>query len=274
MPDAARPPRFFVAPTNAASAGFSEGQPVDLPPTEAHHATGVLRLKVGDRLELFDGLGGAALGRLTRVKRGEAEAVVETVRPPARRPQPLIHLGFAVPKGSRLDWLLEKTAELGVAGLRPVLFERSVAGGDDLSPAKRQRWLGHCIAAAKQAGCDFLPTIGDPLSLAAFLGETRGQPGIYGDLAPDAAGVPDALRRAAGAAGGPETAVGPATLYIVVGPEGGFVDAERNILRQAGFLAVRLGWTTLRIETAAVALTAAVLASWPTCRGSQPWQDA
>jgi 16S rRNA (uracil1498-N3)-methyltransferase len=249
MPDAAKPPRFFVAgPPAAAQTPFREGQELPLPPTEAHHAAHVLRLKPGAAVELFDGRGRSALGRVLHVRRTDVAVRIEEVRPAAARPAPAIHLAFAVPKGNRLDWLLEKATELGVASLRPVRFERSVAGTEALSPAKRQRWLVHCIAAAKQADLDWLPQIEDPLPLAAFLA-ARPQ-GLFGDLSPDAQPLADALRQLADAR----------DLAIVVGPEGGFTDAERQRLLRAGLLPARLGRTTLRIETAAVALVAAAIA--------------
>ena len=232
-----------------APAGGTVGREILLPPTEAHHAAHVLRLKAGDAVELFDGRGGAALGRIVRIKKGEVAAAIEGIRPAAARPEPLIHLGFAVPKGDRLDWLLEKASEMGAASLGPVLFERSVAGGTALSPAQRQRWLARCIAAAKQSGLDFLPQIEDPRPLAEFLSAASGSVGLCGDLAPGAAPLAEALRRRPGQ-----------PITILVGPEGGLTDVERQLVRAAGFALVRLGRTTLRTETAALALLAGTVA--------------
>lgn len=252
MSDVAKRPRFFVPDLPARPGGrrAASSPAVSLPPTESHHAVHVLRLKSGDPVELFDGRGASALGRIDAVRRDAVAATIEEVRPPAARPEPILHLAFAVPKGDRLDWLLEKATELGAASLRPVAFHRSVAGTGRLSPAKRGRWLARCIAAAKQAGLDFLPDLGDPVPLDDFLGATGDTLGLCGDLGADSQGLPRALhgRR-------PHQ---PVTL--LVGPEGGLTDEERLAIRRAGFLFVRLGRTTLRIETAAVALLAATLA--------------
>jgi len=242
MVDRVDMPRFYV-PDLVAEAGAE----AVLPPGESHHAAHVLRLRAGATVELFDGRGGRATGRLTEVGRREARAVVEVAGEPAARRGPVVHVAFAVPKGSRLDWLLEKATELGAASLRPVIFERSVTGTGELTDAKRDRWLGHCVAAAKQAGTDYLPELADPVPLAAMLAAPLAGVRIVGDLGKDARSLTDVLTgRAAG------------EVVVLVGPEGGFSEAERSQVLAAGFVPVRIGATTLRIETAAVALLAAV----------------
>jgi 16S rRNA (uracil1498-N3)-methyltransferase len=254
--------RFFVA-----NLPPREGESAALPPGEAHHAIHVLRLKAGAEVELFDGRGRRAEGVLLRAGRSEAVTEVRRLLPSRPRPQPQVHLGFAVPKGKRLDWLLEKATELGAASLTPVRFERSVAGPaagarQDWGPAAQDsaaldRWLAHCIAAAKQCGLDFLPTVEPPVGLAAFLalagaGTAAAQPWhprILGDAGPAALPLRDAL---GGWQDGRETC-------LLVGPEGGLTEAERTEALAAGFVPARLGATTLRTETAAIALLAGVL---------------
>jgi len=238
--------RFFVPDLPAEAPAMAE-----LPPAEAHHALHVLRLRAGAAVELFDGRGRVADGRLAEAARRKVTVEIErawTEPPPAG---PRVHLAFAVPKGSRADWLLEKATELGAASLRPTVFERSVAGQEPLSAAKRQRWIGHCVAAAKQAGLAHLPAVEDPAPLADVLSHAAGAIVIVGDTVPEAMPVLDALARRGA----------DSDIFIVVGPEGGFVEAERAAFRAAGAVAVRLGRTTLRIETAALALVAAVIAS-------------
>ena len=249
MADAAPLPRFYVPPvTGRARAAWRDGHEVPLPPTEAHHAAHVLRLQVGDAVELFDGCGASAAARVVHVRRGEVVAVVESVGAPAARPLPHIHLAFAVPKGRRLTWLLEKATELGVESLVPVRFERSVAARGDLSAAARRRWVAHSIAAAKQARLVFLPALEPPCTLQEFLASPHA--GIYGDLSTAAVPVAEALR----------ACVPLAAFYVVVGPEGGLTAAERRAMDAGGLAAARLGRTTLRIETAAIALVSAVTA--------------
>ena len=223
------------------------GGSVELSTGEAHHALHVLRLRDGAAVEVFDGAGGAAEGvfRPTGRKGGVIEIVER--RQAADRSEPVIELAFATPKGKRLDWLIEKATELGAAALSPVVFERSIAGpGRGEGPS--DRWRGTCIAAAKQCGADFLPEIRRARGLEEFLAAATAGARILGDSA-GAAGAAEAL--AAGSVGG---------VAILIGPEGGLTEPERAGAIQAGFTPVRLGELTLRIETAAVALLAAVRA--------------
>jgi len=216
---------------------------------EAHHAASVLRLKVGSEVELFDGRGGSAAGRITRIGRGEMFVAIADRRPPAVRIGPVVHLGFAAPKGKRLDWLLEKATELGAASLQPVIFERSIAGRGQLSEAKLRRWLGHCVAAAKQSGLNFLPELRPPASLAKYLAAAGGSLRLLGDPAGEAP-LPAVL--AGRAADQP--------IALLIGPEGGLAPAERAAAIESGVQTVRIGQTVLRTETAAIALLAAVMA--------------
>jgi 16S rRNA (uracil1498-N3)-methyltransferase len=238
--------RFFVPDLPAEAPARAE-----LPPAEAHHALHVLRLRAGAAVELFDGRGQCAEGRIADVSRRKVTVQIERTWTEPHPPGPRVHLAFAVPKGSRADWLVEKATELGVASLRPTIFERSVAGKEPLSAAKRERWMNHCAAAAKQAQVNRLPGIEDPAALGEVLARAAGALVLVGDTVPEAVPILEALaRRRKGE-----------DILIVVGPEGGLTDAERATLRAGGAVAVRLGRPVLRIETASVALVAAVLAA-------------
>jgi 16S rRNA (uracil1498-N3)-methyltransferase len=229
---------------------------VELTEAEAHHALRVLRLEDGAEVEVFDGRGGVALGRLR--PRGRRGAVVEiTGRREARPVRPAVELAFACPKGKRLDWLIEKAVELGAAALRPVVFERSVAGRE-LSPHAAGRWRDHCIAAAKQSGADFLPRIDRPTPLPALLAEPAANLALLGQAGGEPAGP-----ILAGA--GPVEAVA-----LLVGPEGGLTPEEAQAAGSSGWLPVSVGPLTLRVETAAVSLLAAVRA----CGGRQSGPSA
>ena len=230
---------------------------------EGHHAMHVLRLRVGDGVAVFNGRGEAAVARIVQARHGRVRCEVEAVEAVAERTGRRVHVAFAVPKGKRLDWLLEKATELAAAGLWPVAFERSVAGGDEVGEGKRERWLGHCVAAAKQSGLNFLPELRELLPLSELLSATAEAAGsgtllrLVGDVTDDTVPLARAIGEEGRSAG--ERSPGVEVL-IVVGPEGGFTDEERRMLAAARVTPVRLGHTVLRIETAAVSLLAAVTA--------------
>ncbi len=221
---------------------------------ESHHALNVLRLAAGDDVELFDGRGGVADGVISGTARGGVTVDMRSRRQ-ADAPAGLkVKLAFAEPKGKRLDWLLEKATELAAAAIQPVIFERSVAGGESekMSDSKRRRWLDHCISAAKQCGLDFLPELCEPVSLASLIAEAGPSPGIVGVCETRGLRLPEAI----------EQYTGGQSVTILVGPEGGMTESELAAAVDAGFKPVRLGATTLRIETAAIALLAA---TWAFC---------
>ena len=238
----ARPPRFYAPDLQAQVVPLSDG--------EAHHARSVLRLKAGEAVELFDGAGCIVRGRVTEISRGNVRVSVEHRLEPIARPQPLVEIAFAVPRGRRVDILLEKATELGAVSLQPIIFERSITGGEALSPAKRQRWEGHCVAAAKQCGLSFLPTVHDPCPLSEYVARCQCDHKLVGDV--DEASRPLAAALAGWRAG--------RTICLLVGPEGDLSPDEWPIVREGGFVGVHLGHTTLRVETAAIALLAGVTA--------------
>ncbi|MFP4105124.1 MAG: RsmE family RNA methyltransferase [Phycisphaerae bacterium] len=243
--------RFYAPDLRAAT--------VALPEQEAHHARTVLRVRPGQTVELFDGSGRSAQGTVAHLGRGEMTVDVEQLHPPTALPDPPVHVAFAVPKGKRLDWLLEKCTELAACRLTPVVFERSVAGGNELKPSKRTRWAGHCISAAKQCGLNHLPELGEPTDLPDLLEQAAESLLLVGDLTEATQPLGRAVaQRQPGQA-----------ITLLIGPEGGLSDAERRQCESAGALPVRLGSTILRIETAAVALLAGVRAVAESANGTR-----
>lgn len=210
-----------------------------LPREEAKHALGARRLEVGDEVVLFDGRGGIAEGCLegTRLRDGSVP-----VRVAARRSVPrggrAVHLATALPKGDRLATLVDMTAQLGVASLTPLRCERSVVG-ETASRAERIRRIQ--VEACKQARAAWLPDLGEETTPGALAAAHRGRLLVAhpGGARP---------REFAARLGDSCT--------IAIGPEGGFTDAEVERLRVAGAVAIDLGPTILRIETAAVVAAA------------------
>lgn len=204
----------------------------------AAHVSRVLRLEPGDELVLFDGNGGQYPATLTEVR--GATVLARTGRHEALERESPLHLTLVqgVSRGERMDWVVQKATELGVANIVPVLTERSVVKLDAQQAARKvQHWKGIVIAACEQCGRNRLPEIAPPLSLGAWLSSRTSSTNEW-LLDPEATG---SFSNDKGS---------EATLLI--GPEGGLTDEERDKARAAGFKAAKLGPRILRTETAAV----------------------
>lgn len=207
-----------------------------LPPEEAAHAAHARRLAAGDEIAVFDGAGHEASGRIVAVARRCVEVELGSVKTRARQ-RPELMLATAIPKGPRQEFLIEKCTELGVAAIRPLLTRRSVSQASD---HKLARWRRTAIEAAKQSGQCWIPELLPPATLEEVL---AGSGGIR-ILALDREGASGPDFRAA------------APMLVLIGPEGGWAPEELEEMRAAGAEFLRLGPSTLRIETAAIAVAA------------------
>jgi 16S rRNA (uracil1498-N3)-methyltransferase len=213
---------------------LSIGQ-VDLPAPQAHHLRDVLRVAEGQQIELFDGQGGLAVGRIVDIRPAHVTVRIDQI---SAAPQRRMHLTIAaaVPKGARADWMIEKLCEIGVDIFVPLISQRSV-----VVPAgtkKLDRWNRLAAQAARQAGRSDVMRIQAPATPAQLLADGDRQRWY---LSVDAA---DSMIDALGS-------LGP-SLILLIGPEGGWTDAEKQAMDSAGARAVRLTSTVLRVETAAV----------------------
>lgn len=223
------------------SAPLSSGRRHTIEGDAAIHIARVLRLEPGDALTVFDGSGGEYAARIEAIRKGAVVVAVEE-RTAATRESPLaLTLVQGVSRGERMDWVVQKSTELGVTRIVPVLTERSVVKLDaKQAERKRLHWQGIAIASCEQSGRDRIPGVDEPLTLAEFLGKARGRATCV--LLSPAGGLRIAdLPR-------PEGGV-----VVLIGPEGGLAEMEQRAALAAGFIAVRLGPRVLRTETAAVA---------------------
>jgi len=217
---------------------------------EHHHIGLVLRARPGDALTLFDGAGGEVEAEVIRVERTETELALGARRTVAG-PAVALTLLCAVPRGPRMDFLVQKTSELGVARIVPVVTERSVAR-PDAEASKRARWEKIAREAARQCGRADLPLVDPPVALA----EALAGPGLPARRLALFEGEKTRSLRAALAA------TEPSATALLIGPEGGFAPAELALARAAGFEAVGLGERILRVETAAIVAVALVAAAY------------
>jgi 16S rRNA (uracil1498-N3)-methyltransferase len=226
-------PRLFVRTR------LSEGAGLELDGSQANYLGNVLRLGVGAQVLLFDGASGEWLARIAEAGRKRITLAVEQ-RTRELEQVPALTLAFAPVKRAKVDWLVEKATELGVARLQPVVTQRTV-----VERVKLERLEAIAIEAAEQCGRTLLPELAEPVSLPAFLKGVEGT--LY--FADETGGEPV------------DAAFQPGRATILTGPEGGFTDAERAAIRALpNARAVSLGPRILRAETAALAAVAAYMA--------------
>jgi 16S rRNA (uracil1498-N3)-methyltransferase len=236
-------PRFFCPQPLAI------GALIDLPDAVAHHLH-VLRLQAGDTLTLFDGSGGQYQARLESVEKRRASAAI--VGFDARE----VELPFALtlaqglPEGSKMDWIIEKAVEMGVAAIQPLAAQRRVVrlSGERLDK-RQQHWQGVIEAASEQSGRNRLARLHTLAPLQDWLA-TPAPTRIL--LSPRGAEPLSAWARARA----------PQDLTLMIGPEGGFTEQEENAAIAAGALPLTMGTRILRTETAGIAAAAILAAHW------------
>jgi 16S rRNA (uracil1498-N3)-methyltransferase len=204
----------------------------------------------GDGVILFDGRGGEWFGTLRRAGKTVTVAL-ESFDATDREPPLAITLAQGLPAADKMDWIMQKAVELGVAAIRPVACRRSVIR---LSGERMERRVAHwqavAVAACEQCRRNRVPEVARLVDLPQFLGETPGDNGMRLILAPEAGQRLAELPKP----------TGPVT--ILIGPEGGFEAGELLAAASAGYQAVSLGPRVLRTETAGLAALAAMMALW------------
>ena len=233
-------PRLFV------ETPLAEGGQVRVEGGQAHYLLSVLRLKAGDPVKLFDDATGEWLGVASAI--GKRDVILDvTAHLRDRESAPDLWLIAAPIKKGRIDWVAEKACELGVARLVPVLTRRTVV--DRLNG---DRFRAHMIEAAEQCDRTALPTLAEPIKLDGLLRDWPTNRTLF--FADELGGAPAADAMA--------THKGPAA--ILIGPEGGFDDIERDAIRALPqSIDIGLGPRILRADTAA----AAAVAIWMSVAG-------
>jgi 16S rRNA (uracil1498-N3)-methyltransferase len=251
--------RFFISP--------NEWNPdaIVLRRSEAHHARRVLRMKRGDTVIVFNGQGREITAEIAGIERGEIRLrkLHETEAPP---PRCRITIGLAIPKGKNMDLIVQKAVELGAAEIAPIISERTIVDvGSAAGRQKQAKWQQVAIEAAKQSGQNWLPTVQTPRKLKDFFsiaavydlrqdsedfGAHRAplqQLRLIGSLQSDAQHLKKVLADYSS-----EHSMPPATILIMIGPEGDFTPEELALAKSHGCIPITLGPIILRVETAAI----------------------
>ena len=220
---------------------LASGATLGLPAGAARHVQ-VLRLQPGDALTLFDGRGGEYDAVVEHMGRSEVRVAVGAHHAVEREPGVAVHLALAMPANERMDWLVEKATELGVASIQPLVAERSVLRlSGERAQKKQAHWQAIAIAACEQCGRNRVPIVHAVQPLAGWLA-TQGDAGWMLSLAAGST----ALRAQEAAA----------HLTLLSGPEGGLAPAEEQAALARGWKPVHLGPRVLRAETAPLAALA------------------
>ncbi len=228
------------------------GSQVLLPEFAAHHAVRVLRLREGDPIVLFNGDGDDYAGVLSHVRKDVVSVVLKSSERIDRESPVRVTLVQAMARGEKMDLVLQKAAELGVAAVQPVITERTEVKLDEDRLDKRlMHWKYVLASACEQSGRTILPTIAAPIMLHELAGALG--TAAEGELRLAMHPEPE------GASPLPETA---SAVVIAVGPEGGFTPRDLAQLHQAGFRPKGMGPRILRTETAGLAAIAVVQARY------------
>jgi 16S rRNA (uracil1498-N3)-methyltransferase len=237
-------PRFYCPQPLVA------GATIALPAQVAHHAW-VVRLQPGAELTLFNGDGGEYLAELDVLeKKGASARILARVERDCELPYE-ITLAQALPEAAKMDWIIEKAVELGVAAVQPLAAQRCVVRLSGERAEKRQsHWQGVIVAASEQSGRNRLARLAQLDSFAGYIGQNDMHKRIL--LSPRAG-----QSLAHWARHQP-----PQAVTLLVGPEGGYTEQEEDAAIARGAIALSIGPRVLRTETAALAAVAALNALW------------
>ncbi len=231
-------------------AALAPGARIEAGDTAAAHITRVLRLGAGDPVTVFNGDGSDYPTRIAALRGSRVEIEVLD-RLPARPESPLaLTLVQGIARAERMDLIVQKATELGVAAIQPVVTARSIVRLDAEATARKLlHWRGIVIAACEQCGRARIPAIAAPLALLEWLARLAPESVRRLQLAVDAA---ESLTSAA---------AGAVAIELLIGPEGGLDDGERKSAASAGYRGCSIGPRVLRTETAALAALALLQAS-------------
>jgi 16S rRNA (uracil1498-N3)-methyltransferase len=229
---------------------LQEGTTLAVSGQPAHHVRNVLRLRAGASLRLFNGSGREHAATLLETGRSAITLSIAAPVEPAAPPSLHITLAQGIARNDRMDLILQKAVELGVAGIQPLWMQRSQKHLKGERLEKRLlHWRGIVISACEQCGRATLPVLPEPMSFFDWQ-DNAADTGLRLMLQPEGHGTLRELDT-------PKNGV-----TLLVGPEGGLTPEERTGALRTGFTGIRLGQRILRTETAGIAALAGIQALW------------
>ena len=246
-------PRLVPLPRIHCDLRLGPGAQFALAPEAAQHVGKALRLKAGDAIVVFDGSGGEYEATIQRIDRERVDVKLGSWRDAEVESGLEVGLVQGLPEADKMDWIIQKSVELGVRWIQPVVCDRSVVRLSAERAAKREaHWRRVAIAACEQSGRNRIPEVRPTLAFQAW-------------LAPRAAIERWMLTPGAEPLAARPRPEGP--FEVLVGPEGGLSERERDLALLQGSVPVALGPRVLRTETAPIAALAAIHALWGDFRG-------
>ncbi|GJQ48938.1 RsmE family RNA methyltransferase [uncultured Candidatus Kuenenia sp.] len=235
--------RFFIPNVSIDSEIWIEGK-------EAHHILHVKRAKQGNKITLFDGKGIEYKAVVVETQRARLKVFIESSLVVDREPNVSITIAVSIPKGKFSDILIQKCSELGIHTLTPLHCERSVVAIKETSAEKRERWNKIVIESSKQCKRNILTEITTGVAIEDFLKTLCDY---------DLSLIPCLRRHAMSLKAVLRERPSAKKIVCLIGPEGGFTDNEIERAVEKGCIPVTLGSSTLRIETAAIAVSSMLL---------------
>jgi 16S rRNA (uracil1498-N3)-methyltransferase len=239
-----RRPRIFTQQP------LSTLQEVELESAPSAHIARAMRMKMGDALTVFNGQGGEYAAVISAVTKKTVCVEIGEFRHIELESPLAIHLGIAISRGDRMDWVIQKATELGVSRVSPLLTERTeVKLKGERADKKIQHWRQVGIAACEQCGRNQLPHIEPLQALPEWLAATKDETKLV-------------LHHRALRTESVSTERKPTQVSLLIGPEGGLSDVEIGLAELAKFRALRLGPRVMRTETAPLAAIAILQSQW------------
>jgi len=219
---------------------YSVGQRVELSPEAAQHTAVVLRMQAGESLTLFNGTQCEFEATITQVKKKQVVVSINYCKEISRESPLQIHLGQAISKGDRMEWVMQKSVELGVHSITPLISERCVVKLDKERMLKKvQQWQAIVIAACEQCGRNIVPVVHSPIHLVEFIQKTQSQLKLILDPNGNKNWRDYPINKSS-------------NIALLIGPEGGFNKDEAALAFNHQFVSLSLGPRILRTETAAI----------------------
>ncbi|HRB28646.1 MAG: 16S rRNA (uracil(1498)-N(3))-methyltransferase [Nitrosomonas sp.] len=237
-------------------AEITVGQCIELSHENKHHAMRTLRLRKGDSVTLFNGLGGEFLAHIQVIDNSDVKVLVEKFLGQERESSVVIELAQAICTNEKMDWIIQKAVELGVNRIQPISTERSIVQLSNERANKRLvHWEKIIISACEQSGRNLLPKIFPLISLSKWLDQKQS---AHTDREMRLMLSPTSEQYLKNITRPPNND----SITLMIGPEGGFSQTEELSILQGEYTSIRLGNRILRTETAGLAIIAAIQTLW------------